>query len=60
MRAERFGIPKTEEERAAERAKRFAADGKDAAPAAKKPASNGAGMDDKMKARAARFGVPTK
>jgi len=56
QRAERFGL-NAEEEKAAERAKRFASDGKaGAGPAAKKPAL----MDDKMKARAERFGMLTK
>lgn len=61
-RAGRFGITK-EADKAEARAKRFGSNGKqtEGAPAAKKPATeSNPALTDKLKARAARFGVPTK
>lgn len=61
-RAGRFGITK-EADKAEARAKRFGSNGKQAegAPPAKKAATDAApALSEKMKARAARFGVPTK
>eukprot|EP00951_Prasinocladus_malaysianus_P030441 scaffold286762_cov47-Prasinocladus_malaysianus.AAC.1 len=61
-RAERFGIPASEDDRRAERAKRFGGDGgtKDTkALSGGKPSMTGE-VQEKLKARAARFGIPTE